>query len=406
MLLMHLGILAVLLFFSFVFSGSEIAYFTLSRKHLYEEPGRIGRWMRQLLAKPHRFLVMVLTANLAVNSFASSLYSVLTGLYFAFLVEPWKTVWDVISFTLVLLLVSEVSPKALALTYPRTFARWSAAINLVVYYLLSPLLVPLSALVAWLSRFGIQAQPPLTEEEILQLVRGSQEPALKLLERGVLFLSHTVQDIATPRKEIKALPYEATLEEALDLFRATRHSRFPVFQGTLDHVVGFIEIPQIMRSGTQDFQTPIRRFLQRPLFVPESLNLLQFVRKFRAAGARMAIVVDEYGGTDGLVTMGDIARFFFGTLAEEFEEEPLLIKRVGPRDFILPGDLELSRFAEITGVNLGDAGTLSALILEHLGRIPREGEAITIGNVEFFVLAKEGETLTRLKVHLKEAPHG
>ena len=399
----YLALLSLLLFLSFVFSGSEVAYFTLSRKHLLEEPGRVGRWMRRLLEKPHRFLVMVLTANLAVNSFASSLYSVLTGLYLATLTDPWKTLLDVVSFTLILLVVSEVSPKALALTFPRSFARWSAGLNLGVYYLLSPLLVPLSAIVSWLSRWGIQAQPPLTEEEILQLVRGSQEPALKLLERGVLFLSYTVEDIATPRKEIKALPYEATLEEALDLFRATRHSRFPVYQGTLDQIVGFIEIPQIMRSGEQDFRAPVRKFLQRPLFVPESLNLLQFLRKFRAAGARMAIVVDEYGGTDGLVTMGDIARFFFGTLAEEFEEEPEWIKRLGPREFIVPGDLDLGRFAEITGVDLGRGSTLSALILEHLGRIPREGEAITIGPVEFFVLAKEGETLSRLKVRIREA---
>ncbi len=399
----YLALLLLLLFLSFVFSGSEVAYFTLSRKHLLEEPGRVGRWMRRLLEKPHRFLVMVLTANLAVNSFASSLYSVLTGLYLATLTDPWKTLLDVVSFTLILLVVSEVSPKALALTFPRSFARWSAGLNLGVYYLLSPLLVPLSAIVSWLSRWGIQAQPPLTEEEILQLVRGSQEPALKLLERGVLFLSYTVEDIATPRKEIKALPYEATLEEALDLFRATRHSRFPVYQGTLDQIVGFIEIPQIMRSGEQDFRAPVRKFLQRPLFVPESLNLLQFLRKFRAAGARMAIVVDEYGGTDGLVTMGDIARFFFGTLAEEFEEEPEWIKRLGPREFIVPGDLDLARFAEITGVDLGRGSTLSALILEHLGRIPREGEAITIGPVEFFVLAKEGETLSRLKVRIREA---
>ncbi len=399
----YLALLSLLLFLSFVFSGSEVAYFTLSRKHLLEEPGRVGRWMRRLLEKPHRFLVMVLTANLAVNSFASSLYSVLTGLYLATLTDPWKTLLDVVSFTLILLVVSEVSPKALALTFPRSFARWSAGLNLGVYYLLSPLLVPLSAIVSWLSRWGIQAQPPLTEEEILQLVRGSQEPALKLLERGVLFLSYTVEDIATPRKEIKALPYEATLEEALDLFRATRHSRFPVYQGTLDQIVGFIEIPQIMRSGEQDFRAPVRKFLQRPLFVPESLNLLQFLRKFRAAGARMAIVVDEYGGTDGLVTMGDIARFFFGTLAEEFEEEPEWIKRLGPREFIVPGDLDLARFAEITGVDLGRGSTLSALILEHLGRIPREGEAITIGPVEFFVLAKEGETLSRLKVRIREA---
>ncbi len=404
MLLGYVLILAFLLFLSFVFSGSEVAYFTLSRKHLLEEPGRVGRWMRRLLEKPHRFLVMVLTANLAVNSFASSLYSVLTGLYLAALAEPWKTLLDVGSFTLILLVVSEVSPKALALTFPRTFARWSAGLNLGVYYLLSPLLVPLSAIVSWLSRLGIQAQPPLTEEEILQLVRGSQEPALRLLERGVLFLSYTVEDIATPRTEIKALPYEATLEEALDLFRATRHSRFPVYQETLDHVVGFIEIPQIMKSGETDLGVPVRRFLQRPLFVPETLNLLQFVRKFRKAGARMAIVVDEYGGTDGLVTMGDIARFFFGTLAEEFEEEPQLIKQVGPREYILPGDLDLARFAELTGVNLGNTGTLSALILEHLGRVPREGEAVTIGPVQFVVLAKEGEAVARLKVSLKEVP--
>ncbi len=401
-LVKSLILLAAFLFLSFVFSGLEVALFTLKEREVRRiHPRRLQVWVRAIRHNPNALLALLLTANTATNAFASSLYAILVPMVFHIAQEPLRSIFEVATFTLILLVTSEVSPKALALSFPYHFATRFSGILWIVYYLLYPLVWPVSKVMNLFTRFRFSPRLPLTEEELMLIARSAPAPGLRLLEKGLIFLNHTVRDIATPRVEVKALPIDATMEEALDLFKTTRHSRFPVYRDRLDQVVGIIEIPKMMSVTPYDPQKPIKGFLSRPVFVPETMNLLELIHVFDREGIALAVVVDEYGGTAGVVTWGDLIKFFFGTIPEEFEEEPELIKRVGEKLYILPGDMTLTWFREITGIDLGTKGTLSSFMIERLGRIPREGESLQVGPVTFVVLAKEGGSIERVRVEVR-----
>ncbi len=401
-LVKSLILLAVFLSLSFMFSGLEVALFTLKEREVRNiHPKGLREWIRRIRQNPNALLALLLTANTATNAFASSLYAILVPMVFHLTHEPTRSIFEVATFTLILLIFSEVSPKALALSFPYHFAMRFSGILWGVYYLLYPLVWPVSKIMNLFTRIRFSPRLPLTEEELMLIARSAPAPGLRLLEKGLIFLNHTVRDIATPRVEIKALPIDATMEQALDLFKTTRHSRFPVYREKLDHIVGIIEIPKMMGVAPYDPKRPIKGFLSRPVFVPETMNLLELIHVLDREGIGLAVVIDEYGGTSGVVTWGDLMKFFFGTIPEEFEEEPELIKRVGEKLYILPGDMTLTWFREVTGIDLGTKGTLSSFIIEQLGRIPREGESVQVGPVTFVILSKEGGSIERVRVEVR-----
>lgn len=222
---------------------------------------------------------------------------------------------------------------------------------------------------------------------------------LKLLERGVIFLNHSVKDIGTPLVDLKALSEDTTVAEAIDVYKSTRYSRFPVFRQKLDTIIGILEIKRII--SVYDTKKPISGFLDKPVFVPSTANILSALKTLREENKKMALVVDEFGGTWGILTLGDITKFFFGAIYQEHEEEPELVKRVSDKVYIVPADIDLRFLKETTGINIGTEGKLSTLIIEKLGRIPREGEGIEIHGVNIVVLSKVGENIEKVRLEVK-----
>ncbi len=409
---MEAVVFAGLLVLSFAFSGSEVAFFSLTPFHFdrLARGKRLPGLIRRILRDPNGLLSLILLGNTAVNMYSSSLFAVmLLGVYLRLGVgEPVRSIVNVALFSLVLLVVGEITPKLIALYRPLRFASVSVVLMYPMKLLLTPVLAPVSYVLRRLSqRFKVtDVERNLIEEVELTVdtaVRaGEMDPAeARLVLEGLNFIQGTVKDIMTPRTAVEALPVEATGEDAVKLAMRVRHSRFPVYQGDLDQIIGVLEVPSLVRAGAYGGDERISRHLREAHFVPETMKLKELGRTFREAGGYV-VVVDEYGGTAGVATEGDLAKRFTADVLEDFEtKEPVSVKEVGRGVFLVSGDVEVRELERLLGRELDFEGTVAGLILERMGFVPEEGDGIDIQGVRFEVVAKDGERLERVKVMVK-----
>jgi len=406
-------VIIFLLGLSFLFSSSEVAYFSLTPLHIESlEKKRIWQFLIKLYSTPYRLLSTLLLGNTAVNSFASAIFAALTVNIYAKLgiKEGLGTVLDVIIFTLILLVFCEITPKLFALDNPLLLARRSVILLYPFYLLFSPITIPLSKILRKIAE-GLRIEAlssGLFEEMEYMIERAEEEKSLdedeaSLFYESMDFLQKVARDIMTPRKDIKALEKNATLEDAFDLFMKTKHSRFPVYSNNLDHIEGVIDIPHLVRRGEKPSGKPVTSFLSPSLFVPETMRLPDLVRKLRRAHTSFAIVVDEYGGTSGIITRWDVVKSFTGPLKEEAEtEEAITVKTIGKDTYLLLGEMPVDKVEELLGIKMKEEGTLAGFLIEILGRIPEEGESVEYKDYLFEILSKEGEKIEKIKVRRRE----
>lgn len=407
---MELLLILALIFLSFIFSGSEIALFSISKTHLKKiKDKRTSKVLSSLVSCPYTFLSTILLGNTAVNAFASSIFSI----FIADILQKYNmsegslTLINVAVFTFILLIFGEITPKILALQNPLRFSSFSWVVLYPFYLLFSPIVKPLGK---WMrSIFEVNKKKsfePVTLKEAYNMVETAREVLdiheLELLENSVEFLSIRVSDIMTPRRDIKALPENSTLHDAIEEMRKTRHSRFPVFSGNLDNIIGFLDFLNIQGVHKIPPETPIKEFLIDPIVVPETMNLPDLVKILVDTDVKMAIVVDEYGGTEGLVTLKDTYKHFIGKISSDFESDELEeIKQIGTNSFILSGDVSMSTVEKITGRRFGYYGSISNFIIDNLGYIPTEGEKTEINGLIIEILSKEGESPEKVKITIR-----
>ena len=377
------AIILALLALSFSFSGSEVAFFSLPA-HRLSPRLKEWRWISTLLAFPDRLLSTILLGNTAVNAFAAAVFTLAFDRVTAVLMlDPaTQALLDVFTFTLIVLVFGEITPKVLAFHRPMTFARLTVYLVYPLSFLLKPLTVPLGRMLGWLTgRLHLQSPEGSPFLELEQVLRVAQE--MRSLKRGEAALFRdvfqlarlTAWDIMTPREEVRALPHTARVQDALRLLHQTHHSKFPVHRESLDQVIGVFDVAVIPERGLSP-AARVRDHLSRPLFVLESTGLLELYLKLRRHSPQMAIVVDELGNMVGIVTLHDLIKGMSGVLHAE-GEEPLLMKRIDARTWIIWGDIPLWELEEFLGLPVDqeeEAATLGGLIMERLGHVPQEGE--------------------------------
>jgi putative hemolysin len=406
---MEAVVIVCLLALSFLFSGSEVAFFSLTPFHFQRRARgrRIEGLIRKVLRDPNGLLSIILLGNTAVNMYSSSLFAVLLiGIYVRFGVgEPFQTILNVVLYSLLLLIAGEITPKLIALARPYRFSSVSVLMIYPLKVLLTPVIAPLSSILGRLSnRFRLLE----VERNLIEEVEFTVDSALKggeidsseaeLVLEGLSFIQRTVKDIMTPRTELEALPEDATVDEVVTLAMRVRHSRFPVYIGDLDNVVGMLAIPALIQSGVVGEDEPIGPHVQEVQFVPETMKLKELERTFQRVGGYV-VVVDEYGGTAGVATEGDLAKRFTAEVIEDFEtKEPVNIKQVDRGVFLVSGEVEVRDLERLLERDFDFDGSVAALILERMGSVPREGDGIEVNGVSFEVVAKDGERLERIKV--------
>ncbi|MGE5314938.1 MAG: hemolysin family protein [Acidobacteriota bacterium] len=405
-LTVDLVLLAGLLACSAFFSASEVALFSL-HPSLKEEEGKpkdAGRRMVEtLLSHPRRLLITILIGSTIVNT-AAALVSVrmTVGLAAEF---GWNRtvalIMQVVVVTFVIIVVSELSPKVLAARAPLSVARRVAIPLYLFYKLISPVMALFDALLKNVERLAARgkAGSVLEADDIRSLVDfGSEEGEIDDEERSIIHnlldaKDTVVREVMTPRTEMAALEEdEATLDAVMRFIVDHRHSRIPVYADSLDHVRGILYakelLPFLAQNGGQKTFT-LAKYLHQPLFVPESKSITALLKEFRQKKTHVAIAVDEYGGTAGIVTFQDVVSGMVGDVGGETADTALLAQQVSPTRFRFDAMIDIDRAGEMLGTDLHAEetfDTLGGLLLHLFGKIPRKGEQVSFRNIIFTVL--------------------
>lgn len=399
-------VILVCLVLSAFFSATETALTSLSSlktKHLRESHGRAGRVLDLWLNSPHRVLAAVLIGNNLVNIFASIYADNLISSSFG------NTSVGIVTavMTIVIVLFSEIIPKTLAKTYATQIALPMMLIFRLFYLILFPFTWLLSGISDFFSRSlrkrDSKTTPQITEEELEFLIDVGEEEGVIAEQKhemlsGVFELGDTVvREVMVHRTDMTALPINATIHEAAELFRERGLSRLPVYDGRVDNIIGILHSKDILfyikrhSKDESSWEAPLSELKRDAMFVPESKPVDQLFQEMRRNRQHMAIVLDEYGGTSGVVTMEDILEEIVGEIRDEFDNEEDAIRPTQqPNQYLVECKIHIDDFCDFFELRRSEFSdenqnveydTLGGLILHHIGQIPRIGDRLTIGRV-------------------------
>jgi putative hemolysin len=390
--LVLLGLLAL----SALLAGSEAAYFSLSRlgtAHLEPTENRDHARLARLLENPHDLLITLLVGITIVNIGASALATaVLTALLGS------HGVGIAIPLMIFLIVVfGEVLPMTLAVGAPQRFGLLAARPVQALAWVLTPVRLVLGALTRAVTRVVAAdepAQPAMSEAELRTLVEvGHREGIVERTERemihGVFELGETtVADIMTPRTDVFGLDVATPPERLLDEIRRHLHHRVPIYEGSLDQVIGILPTKALLPYYNGLPPTfDLRQVLVPPYFVPGTKRANALLREFQAKKLSTALVVDEYGGTAGLVTLEDILEEVVGEIRDEFDPEERLAQALDDRTFRIAAKMPIADFNALTRLAIPDEhfDTVGGWVLDLFGRLPHRGESVEAADVRVTV---------------------
>ncbi|RUM87639.1 MAG: HlyC/CorC family transporter [Thermovibrio sp.] len=410
--LVYYLLLPFLILLSALFSASETAFFslnTLRLERLAKEGNRRAEEILRFLQNPADLIATILIGNEMVNVGIAATSAVL----FVQLLGPdLGSVLAVPITVLVLLIFGEVTPKTLAIKYSERYAFFIFPF----IKLISRLILPLRALLVGfaellLKPFGVELfnKPKvLTDEEFLILVsEGAKEGIIgkeevELIDRTLDLGEIAVREIMVPKHKIFALPEEMSVEDALKLLKDVKFSRIPVYRNSLDHIVGILYTRKILplKLSSNDLNRKIGEFTDKPYFVPEFLTIDKLLKEMQRNRRHMAVVVDEYGNTAGIVTLDDILREIVGELPDEKVHEE--VEKLSDEKFKFSGDTPIEEVKEVLNLKddgvLNEVDTVSGLIMALLEKIPEKGEFVDYQGFRFKVEEKEGNRIKSVVV--------
>lgn len=410
------------LIFSALFSGSEVAFFSLSNQQdILTEGGISGsadELILRMLERPRRLLATILIGNTFANIITSVLAAVATGnivAYFGFS-EIIVYTLEVLVLTFMILILSEITPKIIAINDPLKSAR---KISRFIYGLYI-LLLPLSKLIAN-STLSLEERLPkpdskMTSEDIMTMAEVSEmEGSIKSDEREIIenvieFGTTSVREIMTSRVNVVAVSTENSLNEVLGLIREKGLSRMPLYENDLDNILGIIYSKDVLPYINSDIErTTInwRTIARKALFIPATKKLDDLLRDFQQEKTHIAIVVDEYGGTEGLITLDDILEEIVGDISDEYgENEEQLYTQFKNGVYVFDAKIDLDDMEEILEIELtaddDDFETLGGLVYHLTERIPNVGERVYYKGLELTIHSVQNNRVRKLRVKLNE----
>ena len=410
-------VLFVCLVLSAFFSASETAYISLRRLRLMHlvKTGKPGaRRVSRLMERPDKLLATVLLGNNMVNTGMAALATAVAISLFEN--ETLAVLIATVAVTLVLLVFGETLPKTLAWSRAEGMALIAARPLIFVGWLLAPPIRVLQ-LISLVARkaLGITAlHSQLTEEEIRTMIAvGVQAGAVErteaeMLEKVFHFGDRQVHEIMTPRTAIVWVEKNATLEEFLKLYCQDTHTRFPVFEDNIENVIGILSVKDLLLTMAQEGIQPgdsVAELLRPAYFVPETKLAGELFSELREAGQQMAIVIDQYGGVAGLVTLERLLEVIVGLVREEGEPAQEDFSTIGENIYDVDAGIGIQKANEEMGLDLpeGSYHTLAGFILERLGHIPQEGEHLNYGNLGLVVTEMKRIKIERVQIRVLSA---
>ena len=402
-------IMAVCLVLSAYFSATETAFSSANStrlKTLAEKGDKKAARACKLLAQYDKLLSTILIGNNIVNIAAASIGTVLFVRHYG---DAGATISTVV-VTVVVLIFGEISPKSVAKDCAESFAMFSAPILQVLIWVLTPLNFLFSLWKKLLAKvFRLNGGSKMSQEELLMLVNEVQQDGSidknegELLKNAIDFSEQQAQDILIHRVDLAALPITAGREEIAALFTQTKYSRLLIYRDSIDHILGTIHQKDFyVGCGVTD--KPLRELIVPPLFVLENEPISQLLKKLQKAKTHVAVVVDEYGGTCGIVTMEDILEELVGEIWDEHDEEEILIRKTSPDVYLVDAGMDFDDFAAFFHLKSdSEMVSVSGWVMEQFGRVPENGEHVDCGGLEVLVTKVENHRIEQIQVTQRRA---
>jgi putative hemolysin len=409
-----LGIFVVLILLvgSALISGSEVAYFSLSpadKQNLEDRDSRNSRTVLELINKPERLLGTILITNNFINVGIVILSSyVMNGMINFGTSKTLQFLVQVVVVTFILLLFGEILPKLYAHLYASRFAQFMAyPLNLFekLFYPISSMLIYSTSVVN--RRLARKKQNISMDDlsEALELTSENMSEDKNILEGIIKFGNIDVKEIMKARIDVVSADIKTNLDKLISIAIDSGYSRIPIYDKTFDNVKGILYIkdllPHIQKSKNFKWQSLIR-----PLhFVPENKKIDDLLNEFQTKKIHMAIVVDEYGGTSGIITLEDIIEEIFGDITDETDEDEVFFEKLSDYEYLFNGKIMLNDLYKVLEIEddifesvRGEADTLAGLILELKGDFPQKGEKTTFRNFEFTVEAVDKRRIKKIRL--------
>lgn len=409
-----LGIMTgVLLIMSAMASGSEVAFFSLTRSDIEEFSSRTdasARRVNDLLSNPDRLLATILVANNMVNICLVIIATQLVNELLTFQSSVWEFVFNSVIITFLLLLFGEIMPKVMSQTNPVKMAQFlSLPLKLmrVVVYPIASILINTSSRVSRLASHNSEISIEELADAVDLTETGSEEEQ-KMLSGIISFGQTEVIEIMHSRVDITGIAYESGYDEVRSVIVETGYSRIPVYGDDLDDVKGILYVKDLLPHIAEGDDFEWQALLRKPYFVPEHMMIDDLLKEFQKKKIHIAIVVDEYGATQGLISLEDILEEVVGEITDESDdEEDRLYQQVGEHSYIFDAKIHIREFERVIGYEAdafsdveGHAETLAGLMMELKRDLPRRGDEFKAHGVKFFIATMDGRRVDKIKVDI------
>jgi len=405
----YLVILSVCILASGFFSGSETALVAVPRERVHQllDTDARARRVEELTAEPDRMLSTLLVANNFVNILGAS---VATVLFVDLLGSDWGPWVATVAVTSVILVVGEITPKTIATRHPE---RISLMVAPAIWWLgkvirpITRFFLGIARGLFWILRIGFdEDRNVVTEEDIRAMATiGERSGDIEAAEREIIHSLFSladlhVRDVMTPRRDIRALESPVTMTEVREGVAETGHSRFPVIKQGIDQLLGVLYVKDLLGMPSEPTASDINRVLRQPVYVPESKGVLDLLLEMRAGRLTFAVVTDEHGGIEGIVTIKDLVAELVGELQDEYDpDEPVLIA-VSDGEWLVDGRTTVEDLEEAvaSGFPQGEYTTVAGLVLDLAGRIPQVGDTVECDGHRLEVVRMDRNRVDRVRV--------
>ena len=405
----YIIIFIFLLILSAFFSGTETAYFHI-RKHRKETPEKI----KSVLDSPQRLLVSLLTGNTIVNVSIASLAAYITAGFADDYTWSKSTLilMEVLVVSVVVLIFGEILPKMIAIKYSKEYALKMYTPLKIMMFILSPIAQGFNAITNVVIKIiPFRKEKIFDSEEELKILAelGEEEGTLQEEESDMIqsifdFKEKTVGEIITPRVDIVSLKSDESIDKAMDIIGERQFSKIPIYKDTIDNIKGILYakdiIPYLMGSRPN---VNLQTLARQPFFVPETKPIDDLMEEFKLRKTSIAIVVDEWGGTEGLVTLEDVVEEVIGEIRDPYDQEESNVLKQLDGSFIVDGSITIYDLEEETDIEFPedrDYDTLGGFILDILTDIPQTGEQVEFNNMIFTVQTVENNRIGKIKIQI------
>jgi putative hemolysin len=405
----YLAVLAACTLASGFFSGSETALIGISRERVHQlaEVDQRGKRLERLVSEPDRMLSTLLVANNAVNVLSASIATIL---FVALIGETWGPWVATAVMTSALLVFGEITPKTLAARYPEQFSLKVAPTIWNLSIVLAPIASFFSAITRGLLRLlrvNIDGdEDGVTEDDIRALAAlGERGGHIEEAEREIIdalfhLADRSVRDVMTPRLDIVTLGVPLRASDIRTAVADTGHSRFLVISNDLDDLLGIVHVKDLLQHSSDDEEAELSSLIRTPTYIPETMSVLDTLDEMRSKRYAMAVVVDEHGGVEGIVTVKDLVSELVGELQDEYDPGTPSVSQLGRDVWIADGRLDIDDLEEAVGYNLTDGpfSTVGGFIMALFGKIPDEGDKVTDDGFLYTILRMDRQRVDRIRI--------